>query len=186
MNGPGPASQLDRRGALILPRIVVLRLQADLSPGTASQLTRAVLARVRACRAGVGTLVLDLGAGTEIDGSGYAALADLGKRLRRLGTGLRVVAASRHARDLLLQPGLAGELGARSIHPTLRAAVLAAYAALPGPGLVTTAMRAALTRPAELVLLPGAAGPPEQMLHPVRMGRAADGACWTVLARDIP
>jgi anti-anti-sigma regulatory factor len=179
------ARQLGRRGTPGPPPVTVLRLQASMQLGTASQLTAAVLARVRACRREVGTVVLDLGAGTEIDARGCAALADLHERLRTAGTGLRVVAAARQARDLFQETGLAGQLGARFIHPTLRAAVLATYAALPGPGLVTAATRAALDRPAEPVWLP-AAGPPEQMLHPVRMGRAAGGGCWTVLARDIP
>jgi anti-anti-sigma regulatory factor len=168
------------------PPLTVLRLQAELRPGTASQLAGAVLARVRACRAGVGTVVLDLGAGTEIDAGGCAALADLHGRLRTAGTGLRLAAASRQARDLFQRTGLAGQLGPAFIHLTLRAAVLATYAALPGPGLVTPAMRAALTRPAEPLPLPAAASPPEQTLHPVRMGRPAGAGCWTVLARDIP
>jgi hypothetical protein len=60
-------------------------------------------------------------------------------------------------RNRLREAGLTQRLGPEAIHPSLRAAVLASYAALPGPGLVTTDVRAALTEPAESLSL----GPPE-------------------------
>jgi len=42
---------------------------------------------------------------------------------------------------------------ALAVHPTMRAAVLASYAGLSGPGLVTASARAALTDPPEPLTL---------------------------------
>ena len=73
--------------------------------------------------------------------------------MRAIGTRLRVVVSSKQARELFRDTGLTHRLGARAIHQSLRAAVLAAYAELPGPGLVTPGIRDALARPAEPLVL---------------------------------
>jgi hypothetical protein len=83
-------------------------------------------------------------------------LCMLGTALRPCGIALRLVIAPGREHDRLLEtaPGPPGP----PVHPTLRAAVLATYAALPGPGLVTPCVRADLAMPAEPLSI-GAAGP---------------------------
>ena len=141
------------------PRIPGLCLSFTLEAGQAGALCEAVLARVLSCHRGVGTVVLDLGPGADLDASTCEALHDLHDRLRTLGTRLWLAAAAGHTRERLRDSGLTHRLGGGAIHPSLRAAVLATYAAMPGPGLVTGDIRAALAAPAEpLRLLPPAEG----------------------------
>jgi anti-anti-sigma regulatory factor len=135
--------------------VPVLGLTSTLQPGEAGLLTDRVLARVLG-GGQVGTVVLDLTTADDIDADGCTALHALHESLRSIGTQLRVVAHGA-VRDRLRAAGLTQRLGRGAIHPSLRAAVLASYAALPGPGLVTTDVRAALTEPAESLRL----GPPE-------------------------
>ena len=143
------------------PRIPLLRLGLTLEAGQAGALTEVVLARVLSCRRGVETVVLDLGPGADLDASTCEALHALHDRLRALSTRLWLVAAAGHTRERLRDSGLTHRLGSGAIHPSLRAAVLATYAAMPGPGLVTEDVRAALAAPAEpLRLLPPAEGMP--------------------------
>jgi anti-anti-sigma regulatory factor len=131
-------------------------LAVELEPALAGLLADAVLARVMACGSEVGTVVLDLGAGTGIDAYGCAALGALAGQLAADGTGLRLAASSAQAWQLFQQTGLTGRLGATAIHRSPRAAVLASYAALPGPGLVTPEVAAALVAVADQVrLTPG-------------------------------
>lgn len=141
-----------RTRALTLEHVgapAVLRLRITLAPGLAEVLAEAVLARVLAGNRAVGTLVLDLGTGAEIDAATCDALHALDDRLRALGTRLRLVTGSAQVRDRLRDSGLNHRLGSEAIHPSLRAAVLASYAGLPGPGLVTAEIRAAMAAPAE-------------------------------------
>ncbi len=144
-DSPGHAHPGRRRGA----RIPVLRLGITPAPGQAEILAEAVLARVLAGSRAVGTVVLDLGTDAAIDAATCAALHALDGRLRALGTRLRLAIGSEQVRDRLRDSGLTQPLGGAAIHPSLRAAVLAAYAGLPGPGLVTAEIRAALAAPAE-------------------------------------
>lgn len=135
-------------------RVPVLRLglASELRPGEAGMLTDSVLAWVLGRGCEVGTVVLDLTTTDDIDADGCAALQALHDRLRSIGTRLRVVARGT-VPDRLREAGLTRNLGTEAIHPSMRAAVLASYAALPGPGLVTTDVRAALAEPAESLSL---------------------------------
>lgn len=88
------------------------------------------------------------GSGPGADGQDvWDELCMLAGALRPCGIALRVVIAPGREHDRLLEtaPGPPGP----PVHPTLRAAVLATYAALPGPGLVTSGVRADLAMPAE-------------------------------------
>jgi hypothetical protein len=78
---------------------------------------------------------------------GWEELCKLAGALHPCGIALRLVIAPGREHDRLLEtaPGPPGP----PVHPTLRAAVLATYAALPGPGLVTPGVRADLAMPAE-------------------------------------
>jgi hypothetical protein len=136
--------------------VPVLGLTSALQPGEAGLLTDSVLARVLGGGCQVGTVVLDLTTADDIDADGCTALHALHDSLRSIGTQLRLVAHGA-VRDRLREAGLTQRLGPGAIHPSLRAAVLASYAALPGPGLVTTDVRAALMEPGESLRL----GPPE-------------------------
>jgi hypothetical protein len=94
----------------------------------------------------VGTVVLDLGSGEGLDDNSRQALCELRAVLQRRGTGLRLVVTSREARG-----GLAAarehRIGPEAVHDCARAAMLAAFAQAPGPGLVGSVLRDALAAP---------------------------------------
>jgi anti-anti-sigma regulatory factor len=125
--------------------VPVLRLVCTLTGDRAAGLEQAVLARLAGFRA-VGTVVLDLGGGAGLDDGSRQALCELREVLRRRGTGLRLVVTSREARD-----GLAAaaehRIGQDAVHDCARAAMLAAFAQAPGPGLVGAVLRDALAAP---------------------------------------
>jgi anti-anti-sigma regulatory factor len=123
----------------------VLRLVCKLTDEQANGLGEAVLARLAGFRA-LGTVVLDLGDGAGLDDDSRQALCGLREALQRRGTGLRLVVTSREARA-----GLAAatehRIGQDAVHDCARAAMLAAFAQAPGPGLVGSVMRDALAAP---------------------------------------
>jgi hypothetical protein len=125
--------------------VPVLRLVCNLTDAPAGGLAEAVLTRLAGLRA-VGTVVLDLGSGVGLDDDSRQALCELREALRHRGTGLRLVVTSREARE-----GLAAaaehRIGQESVHDCARAAMLAAFAQAPGPGLVGAVMRDALAAP---------------------------------------
>lgn len=161
-----PAGQPVPRSPAHLP---ILALACTLEPGQATPVIGAVLTRVLAEPRPPGTVILDLGTATDLDACGGDALDGLLERLTGLGIRFRLASASAKVRAQLADTGLASHLGRSGIQPSLRAAVLAVYAALPGPGLVTPEIRAALVTPAEPVgPAPVPAGP-----APVPAGPAA-------------
>ncbi|HEY2307819.1 MAG TPA: hypothetical protein VGI05_18255 [Streptosporangiaceae bacterium] len=125
--------------------VPVLRLACTLTGDRADGLDQAVLARLAGFRA-VGTVVLDLGSGEGLDDNSRQALCELRAVLQRRGTGLRLVVTSREARG-----GLAAarehRIGPEAVHDCARAAMLAAFAQAPGPGLVGSVLRDALAAP---------------------------------------
>lgn len=129
-------------------RIPVLRLACTLTEDRLAGLPAAVLALAGESGRQVGTVVLDLGAVAALDGEARAALCALGQLLRQRGTALRLVITA-HAVRTALGTAVTHRIGADMVHASLHAAVLAAYAELPGPGLVTGGVRAALTLPAD-------------------------------------
>jgi hypothetical protein len=149
---PAPAPQAAARW------IPLVRLACTLAAGQGSVLASAVLARVTRPGQQVGTVVLDLGTGACIDDQAREALCSLRAALRRQGTSLRLVIASPSVRAALSTAGPAGRISPDMLHPTLRAAVLATYAGLPGPGLATAQVRAALAMPAEQLASPAVDG----------------------------
>ncbi len=128
--------------------IPVLHLACGLTEDRVSGLAAAVLARLAGLRGEVGTVVLDLGSGTDLDGRGREELCTLRALLRQRGTGLRLVIGSREARAALAAAA-EHRIGPDMVHDCARAAMLAAYAQAPGPGLVGGGMRAALAAPPE-------------------------------------
>jgi anti-anti-sigma regulatory factor len=127
--------------------IPVLRLACGLTADRADGLAEAVLTRLAGPRT-VGTVVLDLGGGEGLDDGSRQALCELREVLRQRGTGLRLVVTSREGRE-----GLAAatehRIGRDAVHDCARAAMLAAFAQAPGPGLVGAVLRDALAAPAD-------------------------------------
>jgi len=122
----------------------VLRLVCNLTD-RADGLAEAVLARLAELQA-VGTVVLDLGSGVGLDDGSRQALCELREVLRRRGTGLRLVVTSREARADLAT-ATEHRIGLEGVHDCARAAMLAAFAQSPGPGLVGAVLRDALAAP---------------------------------------
>jgi MFS superfamily sulfate permease-like transporter len=125
--------------------VPVLRLVCNLTDDRADGLPEAVLARLAELRA-VGTVVLDLGDGIGLDDDFRQALCELREVLRRRGTVLRLVVASRQARADLAAV-TEHRIGKEEVHDCARAAMLAAFAQAPGPGLVGAVLRDALAAP---------------------------------------
>jgi MFS superfamily sulfate permease-like transporter len=131
--------------------ILCLGLSMTLENGRAHRLVDAVLDRVSGSALTVGTVVLDLRADADPDADSRAALLSLHRKLASMGTRLRIATASRPLASRLREAGFPQQLGPDAIHDSVRSAVLATYAALPGPGLVTAQVRAALDNPVEAV-----------------------------------
>ena len=143
--GLATAFAATRQAAAVRPGgVPVLRLVCSLAD-RADGLEEAVLARLADLRA-VGTVVLDLGSGVGLDDDSRQALCGLREALQRRGTCLRLVVTSREERE-----GLAAatehRIGSEAVHDCARAAMLAAFAQAPGPGLVGAVMRDALAAP---------------------------------------
>jgi MFS superfamily sulfate permease-like transporter len=126
-------------------------LSISLETGRIHRFADTICDRVLASARPVGTVILDLRAGADIDAASRAALLSLHRRLASMGTRLRIATACRQLAARLRADDLRWYLGADAIHDTVRSAVLATYAALPGPGLVTAQVRAALDIPVEVV-----------------------------------
>lgn len=152
--GPGPRDDRAASGPAD-PRghPPILTLMCTVEPGRGKPLAAAVLARVTGgCLPR--TVVLDLGRTAGLDEEACTALHRLLDGLHPAGIALRLASGHPRVRAQLADAGLSGRIGAGGIHPSVRAAVLAEYAARPGPGLVTGEVLAALLTPAEPLNLP--------------------------------
>jgi hypothetical protein len=134
--------------------IVCLRLTGRLCGGTGQALLDAVGDRVLAAVPPPCAVVLDLSDTLAADDGARAALLSLRALLADDHTRLRLVLPEGEARAALCGNGAASVIGIDALHTSVRAAILAAHAALPGPALVTPALRAMLSQPPELVLPP--------------------------------
>jgi anti-anti-sigma regulatory factor len=148
-----------RRTADVPGRIVCLRLSCELCGDAADgALTDTVIARLASASAPTGTVVLDLSATATVDDRGRAALQSLQRRLAELTIRLRLVVPEPIAYATLESDGTGIERD--SLHITVRTAVLAAHADLPGPAAVTPALRTLLAQPPEpMSLATTGAGP---------------------------
>jgi ABC-type transporter Mla MlaB component len=131
-----------------------LRLSGQLCAGTTGALLDAVVARIGAAMPPVAAVVLDLSDTPDVDDGARAALLSLCGLLAQSHTRLRLVLPEAATRAALGSDDAASTAGLDALHTTVRTALLAAYAALPGPALVTPAMRMLLEHPPELLLLP--------------------------------
>ena len=125
----------------------VLCLAATAEPGRTDDVTSAVLARAATSGVPGGTVVLALDGA--VDADCLEALCSLQERLHALGMCLRLAVGPDEPRRQLRKEAASRPVTSLAIHPTLRSALLATYAAYLGPGVVTAQVRAALAVPAE-------------------------------------
>ena len=107
------------------------------------------MARVASCGGEVGAVILTLEGNPHPSSMPCEELCALGRRLQQSRIRLYLVISARDARQNIERYRPEDMESPLAVHPTLRSAMLASYAALPGPGLVTAAIRAALVTPAE-------------------------------------
>lgn len=132
---------------------VVLRLTVTANAGPACELAEAVAARLAGCECRAVAVVLTVDGDPPADGTLRDALNALQHSLRAADARLVLVAGEETVRKYLAQAGPEASPAPLAVHPTQRSAVLASYAELSGPGLMTPAIRAALTSPAEPLVL---------------------------------
>jgi hypothetical protein len=132
-------------------RITYLGVTTSLEGCQGSGLADAVLRRVLLCGCPVGTVVLDLGPATTLEPETCAAILLVHQRLTAIGTRLRLAASTRSLAECLAGTGVVQQLGRDTIHASFRGAVLAAYAAQPGPGLAMGRIRTELETQAEVI-----------------------------------
>jgi MFS superfamily sulfate permease-like transporter len=134
-------------------QLTCLAVTCSLEGGQAGRLADEIVRRVLHSSYPVGTVVLDLGPVSSIDAEACAAILSVHQRLTTTGTRLRLAASARGLPDGLADAGITQQLGRDAIHPSVRSAMLAAYAALPGPGLVIGQIKSALDTEAEFISL---------------------------------
>lgn len=134
-------------------QLACLAVTTTLEGCQGSRLADAIVRRVLHCGCPVGTVVLDLGPVTSLDDEACTAILSVHQRLTAIGTRLRLAASGRGLADCLADTGITQQLGRDAIHPSFRSAVLASYAALPGPGLVLGRIKTALETEAEVISL---------------------------------
>jgi hypothetical protein len=98
-------------------------------------------------------VVLDLGVAATLEPEACAAILLVHQRLTAIGTRLRLAASARGLIDCLAGAGVVQQLGRDTIHASFRGAVLAVYAAQPGPGLAVGRIRTELEMQAETIEL---------------------------------
>ena len=147
------ATRQARAGARARAPIPYLGVTTSLDGCRGSGLADAVLHRVLGTGAPIGTVVLDLGAAATLDPETCAAILLVHQRLTAIGTRLRLAASARGLIDYLAGAGVVQQLGRDTIHASFRGAVLAVYAAQPGPGLAVGRIRTELEMQAEIIEL---------------------------------
>jgi MFS superfamily sulfate permease-like transporter len=153
--GASPHAEAQRQSAWPPPRrIVCLRLTCRLSSGTAGDVVQAVINRVLAAGPPPCIVVLDLRHTRAIDDDARRALQTLQDVLAQDQSRLRLALPAAEARATLTTDGPLGTISPEDVHGSLRQALLAAYASLPGPALVTSATRRLLTEPPESLSVP--------------------------------
>jgi len=172
-------------------QLTCLAVTSSLEGCQGSRLADAIVRRVLHCGCPVGTVVLDLGPVTSLDDEACAAILSVHQRLTSIGTRLRLAASARGLMDGLADAGITQQLGRDAIHPSFRSAVLATYAALPGPGLVLGRIKTALETEAEVISLLALCSPrgddpraPRSSLRAAGPSPRAGGAAGLALAVD--
>lgn len=136
----------------VVEAFIRLRLVGALEAECAHVVDAAVKHRICAARPQVVAVVLGLDETTAIDERGCVGLSSVRHDLTTMRIQFRLAVRS-SARYRLERSGMLARIGADTIHPSIRAGVLAAYETVPGPAVVTPAIRDALTQPPETVTL---------------------------------
>jgi hypothetical protein len=136
------------------PQVLCLRPACLLSADNADALVAAVAARVRAAVPAPYSVVLDLSATPILHDDVTAAIHLLGSLLRASHANLRLVLPAAQAHATFVSDSARAAMDPDTVHLTARAAMLAAYASLPGAALVTPALRQLLAEPPEYLPLP--------------------------------
>lgn len=139
--------------------ILCLRPACRLSADNADALVAAVGARVRAAVPSPCTVVLDLSATPALHDGVAVALDTLADLLQHSHATLRLVLLGPQARAAFSGESAKTAMRTDTIHASARAAMLAAYAALPGAALVTPALRELLAQPPESLPVPEQSAP---------------------------
>lgn len=142
--------------------VLCLRPACGLSADNADALVAAVGARIRAAVPPPNSVVLDLSATPVLHDGAAAVLDTLADLLQHSHTTLRLVLPGPQARAAFSGECAKTAMGTDTIYTSYtsaRAAVLAAYAALPGAALVTPALRELLAQPPESLLVPAQPAP---------------------------
>ena len=147
-----PASQASRW-------VLCLRPACRLSADNADALVAAVSTRVKAAVPSPCSVVLDLSATPVLHDGAAAALDTLADLLQHSNATLRLVLPGAQARAAFCGESATTAMGTDTVHISARAAMLAAYAALPGAALVTPVMRELLAQPPESLLVPEQSAP---------------------------
>jgi hypothetical protein len=137
--------------------VLCLRPACRLSADNADALVAAVGARVRAAVPSPCTVVLDLSATPVLHDGAAAVLETIADLLQHNHATLRLVLPGPQARAAFSGERAKTATATDTVHSSARAAMLAAYAALPGAALVTPALRELLAQPPESLPVPGAA-----------------------------
>jgi hypothetical protein len=135
-------------------RILCLRPVCQLSADNADALVAAVGARVRVAVPAPCSVVLDLSATPVLHDRAAAALDALADLLQHSQVTLWLVLPGAQARAAFFGDSGKTAMGTDTVHTSARAAMLAAYAALPGAALVTAALSQLLALPPELLPVP--------------------------------
>jgi len=139
--------------------ILCLRPACRLSADNADALVAAVGARVRAAVPSPCSVVLDLSATPVLHDGAAAALDTLADLLQHSHATLRLVLPGPQARAASCGESANTVMRTDTVHTSARAAMLAAYAALPGAALVTSALRELLAQPPESLPVPEPCAP---------------------------
>jgi len=140
-------------------RILCLRPACQLSAENVAAFTEAVAARARAAVPPPHLVVLDVSATRALGEDVAAALQVLGTLLSESQASLRLVLPEAQARAAFFDASAGEAVEPDMVHTGVRAAILAGYASLPGPALVTSALSELLDQPPEVLPLPAPLSP---------------------------
>ena len=156
---PGVAASTSLAASQASQRILCLRPACRLSADNADALVAAVDARVRAAEPSPCSVVLDLSATPVLHDGAAAALDTLADLLQHSHATLRLVLPGSGARAAFSGESANAAMCTDAVHASARAAMLAAYAALPGAALVTPALRELVAQPPEPLPVPEQSAP---------------------------
>lgn len=129
-----------RRATDVQGGIICLRLDGALGADAVDGLGDTVIARLTAAGTRTETVVLDLSTAAAVDDQGRTALQSLQRRLAELA--IRLVAPEPNVYATLRNDGTG--IGHDALHSSVRTAVLAAHADLPGPASATPTLGIAM------------------------------------------